>query len=214
MNNKIFWQNLTTAVDKAESLVVSRSEFEQYMLCIIDINNGFARKGALYSPRVEKNIEATAVLAEQFLANGSTVLAYTDSHSKDSKEFKSYPPHCIKGTEESKLVDELDVLKAKGLKEIPKNSTNGILAHNPAEDNTVRDYIVIGCVTDICVYQYAMTLRAYLNEHDRTGEVYVLKSLVDTFEIPDIHPAETYHYFFLKSMLDNGIKLIDKLEIE
>ena len=35
------------------------------------------------------------------------MLFIKDAHTKDSKEFDSFPPHCIKGTEEAELVDEL-----------------------------------------------------------------------------------------------------------
>ncbi len=209
-----FWENLKSAVEASGVHKMNDEEVRATTLCIIDINNGFAREGALYSPRVEKNISGTAELAKKFLDKDATVLAYTDYHPEDAKEFKSYPPHCIAGTKESELVSELEALKPLGLKEIRKNSTNGILVHNPASDKVERDYVVVGCVTDICVYQFSMTLRAYLNEHDLEGEVYVVKDLVDTFDIEDMHEAEFYNYVFLKSMIDNGIKVISKLEMD
>ncbi len=209
-----FWENLKTAVDASAVHKMNEAKVKESTLCIIDINNGFAREGALYSPRVEKNITATAELAKKFLEASATVLAYTDYHPEDAKEFRAYPPHCIAETKESELVSELEELKSLGLKEIRKNSTNGILVHNPASDKVERDYVVVGCVTDICVYQFAMTLRAYLNEHDIEGEVYVVKDLVDTFDIDEVHDADFYNYVFLKSMMDNGIKVISRLEVE
>ncbi len=212
MTNDKTYENMKKAVDGVGKLCLDKKAVLGTKLCIIDINNGFAREGALYSDRVEKNIAGTAQLARTFLEKGAEVLAYTDYHPENAKEFKAYPPHCIAGTKESELVDELKELKSHGLQEIRKNSTNGILAFNPVEKG--KDYLVIGCVTDICVYQFSTTLRAYLNEHDLDGEVYVLKDLIDTFDIEDVHEADFYNYVFTKSMMDNGIKVISALEFE
>ncbi len=212
MTNDKTYENMKKAVDNLDKLCLDKKAILKTKLCIIDINNGFAREGALYSDRVENNIPATSELAKKFLDGGAEVLAYTDYHPEDAKEFRAYPPHCIAGTKESELVDELKDLKTEGLKEIRKNSTNGILAFNPVEEG--KDYLVVGCVTDICVYQFSTTLRAYLNEHNMEGEVYVLKDLIDTFDIEDVHEAEFYNYVFSKSMMDNGIKLVSGLEFK
>lgn len=183
------------------------------VLCVIDINNGFAKAGALYSNRVEVKIEAIAELAEAFLDRGMAVLAYTDFHPEDAKEFNAYPSHCVGNTVESELVDELKALKAKGMKEIKKNSTNGFLAYNPAVEGGGKDYVVIGCVTDICVYQYAVTLRAYLNENNLEGDVYVVEALVQTFQIDGFHHGDLMHITFLKSLMDNGVKVVAAVEV-
>lgn len=188
---------------------ISKEDIKNIDLCIIDMNNGFAKKGALYSDRVEVKIKEISKLASLWLENNGKVLAYNDFHIEDAKEFCSYPVHCLKGTKESFLIEELENLKSKGLIEIRKNSTNGILAYNPAsgrEREDIKNYVVVGCVTDICVYQFAVTLRAYLNETDQEGEVFVIKDLVDTFDAP-FHPAEIYNMMFFKSMIDNGIKV-------
>lgn len=181
-------------------------------LCVIDMNNGFAKAGALYSPRVEAKIQAIVDLTEAALEAGMDVYAYTDHHPEDAKEFNAYPPHCVGTSIESDLVDELKPLLAQGMKEVYKNSTNGVLAFNPAEAGGNKDYIVIGCVTDICVYQYAVTLRTYLNEHHLEGEVYVVEELVQTFQIDGFHEADLMHITFLKSMMDNGVKVLSAIE--
>ncbi len=206
------YENMKKAVDNLDKLCLDNKSLLNTKLCIIDINNGFAREGALYSDRVEKNILGTAKLAKKFLSSGGTALAYTDYHPEDAKEFKAYPPHCIAGTKESQLVDELEELKEQGLQEIRKNSTNGMLAFNPFEKG--KDYLIVGCVTDICVYQFSTTLRAYLNENNLDGEVYVLKDLIDTFDIKDVHEAGFYNYVFTKSMMDNGIKVVSGIEFK
>ncbi len=212
MENYKMLENIKSVVDKVPVLKLDKNLINNSKLCIIDMNNGFAKAGALYSDRVEQKIPSIVELAKYYLQNGGRVLAYNDYHNEDAKEFNAYPKHCVKNTEESKLVDELEKLKKIGLEERRKNSTNGVFAYNPAQCNSGKDYVVVGCVTDICVYQFAVSLRTYLNENNFEGEVYVVKDLVDTFHIPDVHDAEFYNYMFIKSMIDNGVKVVSSVE--
>lgn len=196
-------------VEETDAMQLDRFAAKETVLAIIDINNGFAKAGALYSERVERKIERVAELAEAALDKGIKVLAYTDHHPEDAKEFGAYPSHCVGTTEESALVDALEVLKPKGLQEIHKNSTNGVYAYNPiVELEGIKNYLVVGCVTDICVYQYALNLRTYLNEYQLDGEVYVSENHVQTFDIEGFHHGDLMHVTFLKSLMDNGIKVV------
>ena len=180
------------------------------LIVIMDMNNGFAKAGALYSNRVENMIDGIAKLSKKSLDKGMKVYAYTDNHVENAKEFDAYPSHCVSGTEESDLVESLKELEEDGLKRIEKNSTNGVLAYNPLKkDLEIRNIIVVGCVTDICVYQYAVTLRAYLNQHQLEGQVYVAKNYVETFNIEEFHDGDLMQLVFLKSLMDNGVKIID-----
>ena len=198
----------------AETIRLDDFDPAKTILAVIDMNKGFAQAGALYSPRVGKMIPEIVRLSDQALSKGMKVYAYTDHHPEDAKEFSAYPSHCVGNTEESALVDPLAALEANGLKTIYKNSTNGILAYNPAAiDLNVSSFLIVGCVTDICVYQYAVTLRAYLNEHQLDGEVYVCESLVQTFDIEGFHHGDLMHSMFLKSMMDNGVKVVKEIKI-
>lgn len=209
-------KNIIEAVEAMEAQVgaveaVALKDFDpaQTVLSIIDINNGFAKAGALYSERVEAKIGNIAQLAKEALHSGIKVLAYTDHHPEDAKEFAAYPSHCVGSTEESDLVEELMMLKQEGLQEIHKNSTNGVYAYNPAKEHPeLRHYLVVGCVTDICVYQYALNLRTYLNEYQLDGEVYVSMDHVQTFDIEGFHHGDLMHLVFLKSLMDNGVKVV------
>lgn len=198
----------------AEELSLSSFDEKNTMLIVIDMNNGFAKSGALYSNRVEKMITDIATLCKIGLQRGMKVYAYTDHHPEDAKEFMSYPLHCIGTSVESQLVDELLVLKEQGLKTIFKNSTNGVLAYNPIEkDQEIHNFIIVGCVTDICVYQYAITLRAYLNEHQLEGDVFISMNHVETFDIEGVHHGDLMQAVFLKSLMDNGVKMIKNMKI-
>lgn len=199
---------MVAQVAGAESLSIEALDVDKTVLCIIDMNNGFALEGALSSPRVKDIIEITSQTAKRCLEKGMSVIAYTDHHPADAAEFSAYPAHCVEGTVECELVDSLKALEGQGLKVQKKNSTNGVLAFNPAVSGLYKDYVVTGCVTDICVYQYAVTLRAYLNEHQLPGDVYVVENQVQTFQIDGFHHGDLMHVTFLKSLMDNGVKVV------
>lgn len=175
------------------------------LLIIVDMNNGFSKRGALYSPRVEKLIAPIRNYAEIF---EGLIVGFTDTHGMDCIEFSSYPVHCVIGTEECEIVDELKGLK--GLITVPKNSTNGfheeqfqnILRNNP----DIETIEIVGCCTDICVYQLAVTLSTYFTMKNKKGvEVIVHKDMVDTFDIPNVHDADKLNEIFLESMASNGV---------
>ncbi|MDA3845191.1 MAG: isochorismatase family protein [Vallitaleaceae bacterium] len=190
-------------------------EADKTIVIIIYMYNGFAKAGNLYSPRVEKLIDPIVNLAEKAISSSISVLAYTDYHSEDAKEFSAYPAHCIANTVESELVDSLKALISVGLIVKHKNSTNGLLAYNPAQSMIgIAHYIVVGCVTDICVYQYATTLRAYLNEHNLEGEVIVSKAHMDTYDIPDVHDGDLFQQMAITSMAMNGIKVVNDIILQ
>ncbi|MDF1617680.1 isochorismatase family cysteine hydrolase [Petrocella sp. FN5] len=213
-NVKLAIEAIKVQLMGAETIRLDDFDPDKTILAVIDMNKGFAQAGALYSPRVGRMIPDIVELSEKALLKGIKVYAYTDHHPEDAKEFSAYPSHCVGNTEESELVDPLAALEVKGLTTIFKNSTNGILAHNPAAMNLgISSYLVVGCVTDICVYQYAVTLRAYLNEHQLDGEVYVCESLVQTFDIEGFHHGDLMHGIFLKSMMDNGVKVVKEIKI-
>ncbi len=172
----------------------------------VDMNNGFAREGPLYSKRVEALIAPTAAFLAEARNAGIPVIAFTDAHQDDSLEFGGYPPHCLDGTAESEIVDELKPYIDRIIK---KNSTNCFFVYDgPYEPD--HNYIITGCCTDICIYQFAVTLRAYLNQHDIRARVIVPRDLTDTYDAPG-HDALILNDVFFKSMADNGIEVPAKL---
>lgn len=195
-----------------EVLNLSDLKADQSMLIIIDMNNGYAKKGNMYTDRAKAIITPVVSLAEKTISKGIKTVAYTDCHPEDAKEFDTYPPHCIVGSEEVDLVDGLKDLGNVGLEIYEKNSTNGILAYNPARAIVgIENYIIVGCLTDVNIYQYAITLRAYLNEHNLEGHVIVSRDHVATYD-SDSHEGDLYERMALKSMEQNGIRVVDRVE--
>ena len=59
----------------------------------------------MYSPFVNENLPKLIRVLEKF--KGYKKVFFLDTHLENSVEFKTYPVHCIDGTIESELVDEL-----------------------------------------------------------------------------------------------------------
>lgn len=176
----------------------------------VDIINGFCKAGALYSDRVKDNLSEAIRVNEEF--RKFKKVFFVDSHTEESLEFKAYPQHCIKDTDEAEIIDELKSFLDSNAIVCPKNSTNGFFAPKYAEwleDNKgIRNYIIIGYVTDICCMQYALTQKAYMNENNIDGRVIVLVNGVETFHIDETnHNGDLMNMFGLYNMKINGIEL-------
>ena len=124
------------SLDPRRSLVLS-----------IDLNQGFTRMGALSSPRVAGIIPETAAFLRRCRELGLPIAAVTDCHKPGTEEFRSYPAHCLEGTPESELVEEIREFPETVIR---KNSTNAFFA--PGMDELLRGVetvVVTGCCTDI-----------------------------------------------------------------
>ncbi|CAI5993911.1 unnamed protein product [Closterium sp. NIES-64] len=81
-------------------------------LVIVDEVNGFCTPGAgnlappVRDEQIETMVSRTSLLANDMLTRGMPVLAFLDTHEADKPE-PPYPPHCVRGTGEEKLVEAL-----------------------------------------------------------------------------------------------------------
>lgn len=178
-------------------------------LILVDMVNGFAREGAMASPRVGALVSPIAALAARCAEKGMEILAFADCHTPESLELETYPPHCLRGTGEAQVCREL-LEAAPSMTVIEKNSTDGFL--EPAfeawrrEHEAVRTYLVVGDCTDICVQQFALSSKAWHNTRNMALRVIVPVDLVDTFDA-DPHPADVYNLTALMTMAAAGAEL-------
>lgn len=206
-------ETLSSIVDGFDRLPVLDSkdlEKDNTAVIVIDMINGFAKEGALYSPRVEGIIPYLTEILPLF--EGFNKVFFADEHNSESKEFGSYPPHCVKGTVESQIIDELKPFVEDFGEVIPKNSTNGFVTKGFAEwmgkHPKIKNYVIMGDCTDLCVLQFALTLKAYLNEWDVSSHVIVPIRGVETFHLDATnHHAELMNVFALYNMQINGVEL-------
>lgn len=184
------------------------------VLFIIDMNNGFAKSGPLSSKRVEKLIPSIVEDVEIFNSFNNPIIAFTDSHKKECLEFKSYPIHCLENSYESEIVDEIK--QFNDIMIIKKSSTNAFLEEETKKyiDSFVRDgyknFVLCGCITEVCVKQFAQTLKAYLNVINKDINVIVPINSVDTYDSPE-HNADIINLFSFYEMNSCGIKIVKNI---
>ena len=166
------------------------NNFKMYKKCLIvvDMVNGFVREGVLHDNSIANIIPTQIKLIKETLACDGLVIFIKDTHNKDSKEFKRFgnTHHCIKGTKEADLVDEL--IPYEGLVNtisIEKNSTSFMEAPDFRKvvknlDN-VEEYGICGCCTDICVVNGAIGLANYNDQWDRDVTIKAYKDAIATY---------------------------------
>lgn len=189
---------------------------ENTAIVVVDMVNGFVKEGVMSSQRVDDSITKNIVeLIEKTF--GYKKVYFIDSHEQEAIEFNSYPPHCVKGSSEAKIIDELHSIssKEKEVAYIEKNSTNGFLDKKfqqwlEKNIDTIENYIVVGCVTDICVLQFSLSLKVYFNEINKFKRVIVPMNCVETYDLGS-HDGDLMNMFALYNMKINGIEVVDKV---
>lgn len=175
------------------------------LIVMVDMINGFCFEGNMASPNIIKLIPKIETFIEDNLNNDVSILHYTDAHPIDAQEFKTYPVHCLIGSNESKVVSELDYPK---IKIINKNSTNGFFAYNPLLEK--KNIYLVGCVTDICIFEFALTLQKYKEEHNLPYTINIISDLVDTFDAPNHEPQEINKQY-LDILKRRGVNIITEI---
>lgn len=203
-----FLSDIAMEISKAPALDLSSLNPSQTVLIIVDMVGGFAREGALASPRVGALISPIASLAAACNTAGIPVLALADCHTQDSIELQNFPPHCLRGTEESAVCAE--IAGACDYTLIEKNSTNGFI--EPIfeiwlkANSSVNTFLVVGDCTDICVQQFAVTAKSWYNTRDIPSRILVSVPLVDTYDAPG-HNGDILNLVSLRMMQTAGVEL-------
>ena len=205
------YKSLLSNLENLKSLSIYNLDLNKTGLFIVDMNNGFAKEGVLSSPRVEEVIEPIADFGKVISSKINTMVAFTDTHDEDAVEFKSYPAHCLRGDMESEVVKE--ILAIDNLEIIEKNSTNGFFAIDIEKYKDLDNFIVVGCCTDICVYQFVLTLKTYFNQNNLDKNIIVPMNLVETYDIDMVHSGDFLNTIFLNSMMQNGINVVKEIKL-
>ena len=181
----------------------------QELLIVVDMINGFVKEGNMKDEEINHIIPKIIQLIKLVLKKNEGLAFIKDTHNENSIEFKKFPIHCLKGTNESELIDELKLYEKDSLV-YEKNSTSTIFAKNFMSDiekmKKLRKVIITGCCTDICVLNLALPLINYFDEIDREVEVVVMKEAVETYNAP-YHNRDEYNEMAFKLMLQAGVKL-------
>ncbi|MEG2174585.1 MAG: isochorismatase family protein [Oscillospiraceae bacterium] len=193
----------------AQPLILTEADAGDTLLISVDVNNGFAVSGALCCEEATRLITPTAMLFARAKQMGFETLAFCDRHTDASPELDTFPDHCLVESGE----DTIPAGLARHVdRVIYKNSTNGFLAA-PHDVDWIRyrRVVVTGCLTELCVFQLATTLRAYYNEHDCAGrEIVVPLNLIDTYDAPT-HSALLHNIIYAVGMAEAGVHLVSEL---
>lgn len=186
-------------------------------LFIVDMNNGFVRKGALASDRAESIVPDIVKMIDICIDRGAKIVAFTDCHTEDSPEFKIYPKHCIAGTEEVELIDEIKAYEDR-LTLIPKNSTNAYVEEATQKqiadfiiNRGIKKWVIVGVCSDICIQAFSLSLKTHLISLNIDNDVVVPLSGIETYDAPG-HDANFMNVHSLFNMMVNGIKIVGSIK--
>lgn len=193
---------------------LSTKELKDPVIFVVDMIEGFVHEGALH----DEAIHAATMHIENLIRDAEQrVIFIADSHPPKTREFISYPSHCVIGTKESEVIQELQPYVQELMR---KNSTNTFTCPDfqlflKECLKNYRDIVITGCCTDICILQFALCLNAWLNEHNKTEQRIIIPlSCVDTYHIEGVHDAVSCNEFSIRNMEANGICIVSKLERE
>ena len=86
---------------------MKKKEELERLLVIVDMVNGFIKEGNMADPYINHITPRIISLVEESIKDGEGIAFVKDTHEPNSKEFRKFPIHCLKGTSESELIDEL-----------------------------------------------------------------------------------------------------------
>ncbi len=210
-------------------------------LVIVDEVVGFASVGGgnlapkAENAQVRRMVQETVKLARDFVAARRPILAFLDTHEAGKPE-PPYPPHCIEGSGEEKLVPELAWLAIEPHATLMrKDCINGFIgAMTPNGDNLLIDWLrvnrldsilTVGICTDICVMDFVLTLLSARN-HGLTynlKDVYVYEPGCATYDLPEAavreaglpetatHRQDLTHHMGFYFMAARGARLLNEV---
>lgn len=214
-------------------------------LVIVDLIKGFTEVGAGPLAPLEPNdqinsmIREISTIADLFNKRGQPMFFFRDSH--DPQKFEPpYPPHCLEGTEEAEIADELKWLATSAhitfqkkecingfVGAMDKNGQNHFI--NWVKDHKLTHLIFTGICTDVCVMDLVLIS---LSARNRTffgsdlKEIIVYEPGCATYEIthemcekyalPDEtrHPQALAHHLGLYFMASRGAIIANELRAE
>lgn len=162
---------------------ISKCVHEKTAVVIVDMVNGFLKCGNLHDENSMRIVADIKQLLEYCRDKSMKTIMFADCHEKNSPELSYFPEHCVCGTQECDVIDEL--AQIGGYELIYKNSTNGF--HETEfkkflEDNChIENFIVCGVCTDICVMNFCLTLKTFFDSRNVESHVILPVGLTETY---------------------------------
>ncbi|CAI9111444.1 OLC1v1011665C1 [Oldenlandia corymbosa var. corymbosa] len=223
-----------------ESLLIS--DDVKTGLVLVDIVNGFCTVGAgnlapvAPDKQISGMVDESVRLAKMFCEKNWPIYAVLDSHHPDVPEHP-YPPHCIAGTDESKLVPALQWLENEPNVTIRhKDCIDGFVGSMEKDgsnvfvdwikNNSIQAVLFAGICTDICVLDFVCSALSARNRGILTPlkDVYVYSAACATFDFPLhvaqnikgalAHPQELMHHVGLYTAKGRGAKVVNEVSFD
>lgn len=186
------------------------------MFIVVDMVNGFVTEGVLHDEKIGEIIPRQIELIKEAKHDGKLIVFVKDTHDVNSTEFARFGgeagAHCIKGTREQDLVDELKVFEDDmDTIVIEKNSTSYMEAPEFRElleyQKELEEVDVVGCCTDICVINGTIPMSNYFDQWNRKVNIRVHEDAIATYAEDDRKEYVEASKLLLKQQ---GIELVKK----
>ena len=184
---------------------------ENTALFNIDTNMGFVYSGPMANPLAAERIPKIVELFTKANEKSIPIILATECHDESCLEFNDYPPHCIRGSEEANIIPELENFKTDFV--VHKNSTNTFHENEIKEwlnnHRNITTIVFCGFVTDICIMQFAVSVKTYCNNIGRKIDIVICEPAVQSYDlnVGDIqvdHNADLHHLMGLRFMHNAG----------
>ncbi|CAL5197198.1 unnamed protein product [Lathyrus oleraceus] len=211
-------------------------------LVLVDIINGFCTVGSgNFAPKepdeqVNKMVEESVRLSKIFAEKNWPIFAYLDCHHPDVPE-PPYPPHCLIGSDETKLVPELVWLENEPNATLRrKDCIDGFIGSYEKDgsnvfidwvkSNQIKQVLVCGICTDICVLDFTCSVLSARNRGflSPLENVIVASQACATYDLPlhvakagkDLvsHPQAVMHHVGLYIAWGRGAQIVSDVSFE
>jgi len=193
---------------------INNLEIYKKCLIVVDMVNGFVREGVLHDSKIANIIPIQIELIKDNQNEKGLTIFIKDTHEDNAVEFKRFSntKHCVRGTSEAELVDELKNFEAmENVISIEKNSTSYMEAPKFRELIgkliNLKEINVVGCCTDICDFNGTMALANYMDQWNRDVEIKVYQDAVATYAEEERKKYVDAAYLLMEQQ---GIKLVKK----
>ena len=151
----------------------------------------------------KNNIDPKTDLSiDQSIDFGSTAAAFSGGQGDFSVEFE---PHATSLEEKGDGYVVASLGESSGY--VPYTAFSAKKSYIKNNENNLKEIALCGCCTDLCVMNFAIPLKNYINENDLDIDVVIYKNAVETYDAPN-HNRKEYNEIAFKIMEQNGIKLI------
>ena len=189
---------------------MKRKEELQELLIVVDMINGFIKEGNMADETINHITIKIIKLIEETLKKNEGIAFIKDTHNENSTEFQKFPVHCLEGTAEAELIDDLKPYEKDALV-YKKNSTSAIFANGFINDISKMDklekIVIVGCCSDICVLNLVLPLVNYFDEYNKEVVTQVREDLIETYDAP-YHNRNEYNEIARKLIKQVGAQLV------